>query len=125
MISELVWGRSSVGTSQVTRRKSSKHLRASDALHFENLIVHSALDDVKAVLAGNPLPHLIHAELSAAQLGAGRLIVVGDVHGCPDELKTLLRKCQYQQGSDVLVFNGDIINKGPKSVQVSECATSH
>jgi len=84
-------------------------------------VVALALDDVKTVPAGNPLPHLIHAELSAAQLGAGRLIVVGDVHGCPDELKILLRKCQFQQGSDVLAFNGDIINKGPESVQVSEC----
>lgn len=84
-------------------------------------MVASALDDAKIVPAGNPLPHLIHAELSAAQLGAGRLIVVGDVHGCPDELKILLRKCQFQQGSDVLAFNGDIINKGPKSVQVFEC----
>lgn len=68
--------------------------------------------------AGNPLPDLIHAELSATQLGSGRLIVIGDVHGCPDELKTLLRKCQFQQGSDVLVFNGDVVNKGPHSVQV-------
>ncbi|KAL0024272.1 hypothetical protein WJX79_001692 [Trebouxia sp. C0005] len=74
--------------------------------------------------AGNPLPHLIHAELSAAQLGAGRLIVVGDVHGCPDELKILLRKCQFQQGSDVLAFNGDIINKGPKSVQAIDLIQS-
>jgi len=84
-------------------------------------VVASALDDVKTVPAGNPLPDLIHAELSAAQLGAGRLIVVGDVHGCPDELKILLRKCQFRQGSDVLAFNGDIINKGPKSVQVFKC----
>ncbi len=83
-------------------------------------MVASALDDVKNVPAGNPLPHLIHAELSAAQLGAGRLIVVGDVHGCPDELKILLRKCQFRRSSDTLAFNGDILNKGPKSVQVSE-----
>ena len=61
---------------------------------------------------------MIHAELSPEQLGEQRVICVGDVHGCADELETLLRKCQYNKENDILVFNGDIINKGPKSVQV-------
>ena len=44
---------------------------------------------------------------------------MGDVHGCADELEILLRKCLYNKENDILVFNGDIINKGPKSVQVA------
>ncbi|KAK9833235.1 hypothetical protein WJX74_011121 [Apatococcus lobatus] len=71
--------------------------------------------------AGNPLPEVIHAEVSAKQLGNGRIIMVGDVHGCCDELRTLLRQCNFQQGCDVLIFNGDMVNKGPKSVEVLDC----
>ena len=52
------------------------------------------------------------------QLGKQRVICVGDVHGCADELNILLRKVQYNKENDILVFNGDIINKGPNSVQV-------
>ena len=76
-------------------------------------------------LAGNPLPDVIHAEVSAEQLGNGRVIMVGDVHGCCDELRMLLRQCNFLQGSDVLIFNGDMINKGPKSVEVRTSAKLH
>lgn len=67
--------------------------------------------------AGNPLPKLIHLELPK-KLASQRIIILGDVHGCDDELQNLLNKIKFRKGSDVLVFNGDIINKGPKSVQV-------
>ena len=62
---------------------------------------------------------MIHAKISAEQLRNGRVIMVGDVHGCCDELRALLHQCNFRQGSDVLVFNGDMINKGPKSIEVS------
>ncbi|KAK9859863.1 hypothetical protein WJX84_004032 [Apatococcus fuscideae] len=68
--------------------------------------------------AGNPLPSILHTEISARQLGTGRLIMVGDVHGCCDELRCLLRQCVFKQGTDTLIFNGDMINKGPKSSEV-------
>lgn len=71
-------------------------------------------------IAGNPLPDTVHLELSQAQLKSRRVILVGDVHGCLDELDILLHKCNFQQDSDILIFNGDIVNKGPKSVQVSK-----
>ena len=69
-------------------------------------------------VAGNPLPDVVHLELSQTQLQSRRLILVGDVHGCGDELDILLHKCHFQQGADVLIFNGDVVNKGPKSTQV-------
>jgi predicted phosphodiesterase len=55
------------------------------------------------------------------QLGPGRLLVVGDVHGCFDELQQLLLKVDYKQGRDNLVFVGDLVNKGPKSAEVGGC----
>jgi bis(5'-nucleosyl)-tetraphosphatase (symmetrical) len=45
-------------------------------------------------------------------------IVIGDVHGCFDELLELLDKCNYLPKKDRLILVGDIINKGPKSMDV-------
>lgn len=41
-------------------------------------------------------------------------IVVGDVHGCVDELSDLLAACNYG-ASDQLVLVGDLVAKGPDS----------
>jgi bis(5'-nucleosyl)-tetraphosphatase (symmetrical) len=42
---------------------------------------------------------------------------VGDIQGCFDELKALLEKCQYQKKKDRLWFVGDLVNRGPKSLE--------
>ena len=42
--------------------------------------------------AGNPLPAVVHAQLTAEQIGGGRVIVIGDIHGCSSELAGLLDK---------------------------------
>jgi predicted phosphodiesterase len=41
-------------------------------------------------------------------------IVVGDVHGCVDELEQLLRACGHRAG-DAVVLVGDLVAKGPDS----------
>ena len=43
-----------------------------------------------------------------------RTIVVGDVHGCLDELQALLRECGVARGERV-VLAGDLVAKGPDS----------
>ena len=43
-----------------------------------------------------------------------RTIVVGDVHGCLDELQALLRQCGVIRG-DRVVLAGDLVAKGPDS----------
>lgn len=50
-----------------------------------------------------------------------RVICVGDVHGCADELRDLLRKINYRP-SDVVVLLGDLVAKGPKSGEVIQMA---
>jgi hypothetical protein len=49
----------------------------------------------------------------------GRVIVVGDVHGCIEELEALLVECGAT-ADDKLVFVGDLVGKGPSSRDVVE-----
>lgn len=44
-----------------------------------------------------------------------RTIIVGDVHGCGDELGDLLDATRYAQGTDTLVLVGDLVARGPDS----------
>src|SRR5262245_44433517 len=46
-----------------------------------------------------------------------RTIVVGDIHGCYDELKELLKKAKFKK-DDRVVAVGDLVSKGPKTAQV-------
>ncbi len=45
-----------------------------------------------------------------------RTLFVGDVHGCLDEMLQLLDDVQYAPRRDRLVFLGDLVDRGPKSV---------
>jgi Calcineurin-like phosphoesterase len=50
-----------------------------------------------------------------------RTIIVGDVHGCVDELQALLRQCGVVRG-DRVVLAGDLVAKGPDSRGVVQLA---
>lgn len=43
---------------------------------------------------------------------------IGDVHGCYNELKQLLKLAEFDSKHDELLFTGDIIGRGPKPLQV-------
>ncbi|HEY6417733.1 MAG TPA: metallophosphoesterase family protein [Candidatus Binataceae bacterium] len=47
----------------------------------------------------------------------GRLFAIGDIHGCPDELATLLKGIAPRKG-DTIVFIGDYIDRGPSARDV-------
>jgi bis(5'-nucleosyl)-tetraphosphatase (symmetrical) len=47
-----------------------------------------------------------------------RTIVIGDVHGCLQELDELLVKVAYDATQDRLVFAGDLVDRGPDSIGV-------
>jgi hypothetical protein len=53
-----------------------------------------------------------------------RTIVVGDVHGCVQELQLLLGKCGYSS-DDRVVLAGDLVAKGPDSQAVVQFAREH
>jgi len=45
------------------------------------------------------------------------IYAIGDIQGCYDELIQLLEKISYNDDRDQLWFTGDLVNRGPKSLQ--------
>lgn len=46
-----------------------------------------------------------------------RLIAIGDIHGCLNTLKELLKSVDYSSQTDTLVFVGDYIDRGANSCE--------
>jgi len=42
---------------------------------------------------------------------------IGDIQGCCDELKALLAKASFSADRDELWFVGDLVNRGPQSLE--------
>jgi hypothetical protein len=51
-----------------------------------------------------------------------RTVIVGDVHGCIDELHALLREVGFDAKTDQLILAGDLVAKGPASQEVVHAA---
>ncbi len=54
----------------------------------------------------------------------GRIIAVGDIHGCFQEFEDLLERLSLQKG-DQLILLGDLVNRGPDSNKVLDLARTH
>ncbi|KAI4244184.1 MAG: hypothetical protein L6R42_010533 [Xanthoria sp. 1 TBL-2021] len=63
-------------------------------------------------------------DTSLLSLGHGtkRLMFIGAVHGCYEELVTLLADAKYNNYTDQLVFTGNLVSKGPASPAVVDFA---
>jgi bis(5'-nucleosyl)-tetraphosphatase (symmetrical) len=51
--------------------------------------------------------------------------VVGDVHGCYRTFRSLLQKIDWDSARDELWFTGDLVNRGPRSLDVLRWALHH
>ena len=54
----------------------------------------------------------------------GRLIAIGDIHGCSQEFEDLLGKLSLRD-SDRVVLLGDLVNRGPDSFRVIQLARQY
>eukprot|EP00775_Hariotina_reticulata_P006999 gene6999-7213_t len=108
--------------------------RPVQALHFrvdeldDTLWNHGIfVDSEKAPVSSDGLPLLVlrvtwqalHTVFKQQELGLGRLILIGDVHGCLRELLQLLDTIKFDYGQDNLIFVGDLVNKGPRSQETA------
>lgn len=48
----------------------------------------------------------------------GRVIVIGDIHGCIEEFKELLNRLSPIERDDLVISLGDLLHKGPESAEV-------
>lgn len=65
-----------------------------------------------------PLPPVCHKILSTEDIGDRPVFVIGDVHGCLEELSELMEVVLKQEPSVIFIFVGDLVNRGPDSVGV-------
>lgn len=108
---------------EIVRRQRDQLHRSLPAIGqegFARVWVLRADDEIAAAsLARVPLPADRRAE-------AGPFDVVGDVHGCGDELDALLSRLGYERHGMVwrhpqgrrLVFVGDLVDRGPRVAEV-------
>lgn len=54
----------------------------------------------------------------------GRIIAIGDIHGCHAEFSELLQRLELTS-EDKLILLGDLINRGPDSCKVIDLAREH
>lgn len=72
-----------------------------------------------------PFPQVIHQSLDAAFLEKyEEIFVIGDIHGCYDELVILLKNANAEKDSTLKIFVGDLVNKGPKNSEVLDLVRS-
>lgn len=65
-----------------------------------------------------PLPAICHEVIPPSVLGDRAVFVIGDVHGCLEEMCELIDKASAEEDNPLFVFVGDLVNKGPNSVGV-------
>ena len=65
-----------------------------------------------------PLPSQLIRVVTEDEIGSRELLIVGDVHGCYDELKEMMDSNGITRENTCVLFVGDLTNKGPHSIKV-------
>ena len=67
---------------------------------------------------GLRFPAQRHQVIGEEEIAGKRIFIIGDIHGCYDELVELLEETKARDPQMCVIFVGDLMNKGPKSAQV-------
>lgn len=88
---------------------------AADALqwYFNSFQVPSKLEVDEVEIVGDP-PIFSPVKDICTEIGDRRFLIVGDIHGCLDELLQMLEERSFDLKDDVLITCGDIVDRGPK-----------
>lgn len=89
------------------------------ALYYRGFQAPSRREADALVILG-PTPTYVPVVDLTETIGARRHIIVGDIHGCFDELQQLLQQMQFDRDQDVLISVGDIVDRGPKVKETVE-----
>lgn len=65
-----------------------------------------------------PLPKVCHLEIAESTIGNCAVFVIGDVHGCWEEMCELQGMARALENDIIYIFVGDLVNKGPDSPKV-------
>ena len=67
---------------------------------------------------GVPMPTCMHEVITEDDIDGRDIVIIGDVHGCRQELVDLIGLIDQEYGSEIMyIFVGDLINKGPKNAE--------
>ena len=69
-------------------------------------------------------PYYVPVKDICEEIGNRRFLIVGDVHGCFDELMEMLNSLNFNAQEDVLISVGDLIDRGPKVKEVMDYVLS-
>lgn len=78
-----------------------------------------------------PWPNEPHAVLDLRSNSSGNdeknqsILIIGDVHGCYDELMELVAQVEQEYSLRWIILVGDLVNKGPKSAKVVQHVRTH
>jgi hypothetical protein len=76
-----------------------------------------------------PFPRILHRILDEQTIDSfDEVIVIGDVHGCADELQALVHvvnEAPHATSKILKIFVGDLVNKGPKNCEVLDFMLMH
>lgn len=79
----------------------------------------SAKSHVRHIYPPEIQPFVKHRTLSYEEFKNRDLLIIGDVHGCYEEAMNLMNKVHEKHGGHfVTIFVGDMVNKGPKNVEM-------
>src|SRR5258708_37593084 len=97
---------------------------AADARSFNRRLAFRGFDPRRFLWSGRTPPLQLQSSPSSFRRMNGRLIAIGDIHGCHAEFTELLEQLAVTR-DDRLVLLGDLVNRGPDSCKVLDLARAY